>query len=661
MTKTKIGLILGVAFLLVGQPSISLASADFGSESVESGTTVDTVESSDSTEKLDEGELPQSKTEEPVDSKSADVTNNEVPEMEFQAFKSASVGQTIAESFTDPKLAQAIAAILAGGEVHAVLTQAMVNSTTTLNLSSKNLQDLTGIELFTNLETLNVRNNQLTSLPESISSLVGLQALYLDNNQLTNLPSTIGSLVNLEQLSVSSNQLTGLPDSFPNLISLNQLDLEYNQLTGLPENIGQLTNLQYFYLFNNQISTLPNSIGGLVNLEEMDVSNNILTTLPENFSNLTQLVLLDLGNNRLVSLPDGFGGLTNLEFLSIAGNQLTSLPTGFNELRSLSSLMLNRNLLPTGYDTTLKSLGMNGTVNYQTQRQLVLKKGIVPYTIANGTDLNGINLFDTVQLSDDSTVSSDQQLVLTGYVDENGASIILSDYIKNGIIQKNGTIFAKVRATGAGIFPDNSDHAMTAEQLQLNFNATYYDTVFNLNGATGTVPSTQAVVEGELNVSVEEPTRAGYTFLGWNTAEDGGGTMWDFEKNVMPAENITLYAQWKSTSENPSDLNKKSESKSESKNDTDILGKEKVATKIASDAKELQGETTATASNSASTSSVSSKLEENAKPISGENKNEVASKRTLPNTGESNSFSITLPLLVLLGVSLLLIRKKRKI
>ncbi|MFD2386439.1 leucine-rich repeat domain-containing protein [Enterococcus rivorum] len=374
MTKTKIGLILGVAFLLVGQPSISLASADFGSESVESGTTVDTVESSDSTEKLDEGELPQSKTEEPVDSKSADVTNNEVPEMEFQAFKSASVGQTIAESFTDPKLAQAIAAILAGGEVHAVLTQAMVNSTTTLNLSSKNLQDLTGIELFTNLETLNVRNNQLTSLPESISSLVGLQALYLDNNQLTNLPSTIGSLVNLEQLSVSSNQLTGLPDSFPNLISLNQLDLEYNQLTGLPENIGQLTNLQYFYLFNNQISTLPNSIGGLVNLEEMDVSNNILTTLPENFSNLTQLVLLDLGNNRLVSLPDGFGGLTNLEFLSIAGNQLTSLPTGFNELRSLSSLMLNRNLLPTGYDTTLKSLGMNGTVNYQTQRQLVLKK-----------------------------------------------------------------------------------------------------------------------------------------------------------------------------------------------------------------------------------------------------------------------------------------------
>ncbi|MBA5844449.1 InlB B-repeat-containing protein, partial [Escherichia coli] len=39
------------------------------------------------------------------------------------------------------------------------------------------------------------------------------------------------------------------------------------------------------------------------------------------------------------------------------------------------------------------------------------------------------------------------------------------------------------------------------------------------------------------------PTKEGYTFTGWYDAKTGG-TKWDFATDKMPAEDITLYAQF---------------------------------------------------------------------------------------------------------------------
>ena len=43
---------------------------------------------------------------------------------------------------------------------------------------------------------------------------------------------------------------------------------------------------------------------------------------------------------------------------------------------------------------------------------------------------------------------------------------------------------------------------------------------------------------------VTNPSRTGYTYNGWNTLTDGSGQIWDFDTDVMPSANLDLYAQW---------------------------------------------------------------------------------------------------------------------
>ena len=92
--------------------------------------------------------------------------------------------------------------------------------------------------------------------------------LFLYNNQLTTLPDSISDLTNLRKLYLSGNRLT----SFARPQGLTSLARPLCGLTSLPDSISLLTNLEELYLLGNKLKTIPDSISTLTNLQYLSLT-----------------------------------------------------------------------------------------------------------------------------------------------------------------------------------------------------------------------------------------------------------------------------------------------------------------------------------------------------------------------------------------------------
>jgi photosystem II stability/assembly factor-like uncharacterized protein len=209
---------------------------------------------------------------------------------------------------------------------------------TSVDVSGKGISDMTGIEAFINLEHLQCRHNDITSL--DVSSCTALKLLYCNSNQLTSLDVSNNSA--LGGLGCRDNQLISLDVSDNTLLT--ELYCHVNQLTSL--NVSNCTALKdlvcsYNLLDNLDVSNnsaLTNLQCGKGNLTSLDVSNN--TTLTSLSCDRNQLTSLDVSNN------------TALTQLHCYENQLTSLDvsnnTALRDLRCggnyLTSLNISKNI-----------------------------------------------------------------------------------------------------------------------------------------------------------------------------------------------------------------------------------------------------------------------------------------------------------------------------
>lgn len=106
-------------------------------------------------------------------------------------------------------------------------------------------------------------------------------------------PAEIGNLTNLESLTLRANQLTTIPPEIGTLAGLVELNLELNRIKELPSEIGNLSDLHSLYLNDNHLKTLPEEIGNLTNLKSLIMSRNPLESWPSTLSNLTDLKSLE--------------------------------------------------------------------------------------------------------------------------------------------------------------------------------------------------------------------------------------------------------------------------------------------------------------------------------------------------------------------------------
>jgi Leucine-rich repeat (LRR) protein len=99
------------------------------------------------------------------------------------------------------------------------------------NLNINEFDEVDGLyEEADQVDRLELANNNLKSIPETISYFVNLRYLDLSNNQLESIRSVF-QCVSLESLNVSKNRLKSVNESFFNLKSLKHLDLSYNQIS----------------------------------------------------------------------------------------------------------------------------------------------------------------------------------------------------------------------------------------------------------------------------------------------------------------------------------------------------------------------------------------------------------------------------------------------
>ncbi|HHZ65245.1 MAG TPA: T9SS type A sorting domain-containing protein [Flavobacteriales bacterium] len=291
-------------------------------------------------------------------------------------------GQTTA--IPDANFEQALIDLGYDNVIDGSVLTANIDTVTNLDVYSKSISDLTGIEDFTALTSLSCDSNQLYGLDVSQNS--ALINLHCSNNQLISLD--VSNNTSLVTLWCRFNQVTNLDVS--NNSALTSLDCGYNQLTNLD-------------VSNNASLVALRCSGNL--LDSVDVSQNTaliylscitnpITSL--DLSQNTALTELYCSNNLLSSLD--ISQNTALTFLGCSYNQLTNLDVSNNS--ALDTLWCNGNLLDSidlSQNTALTTLAC-------------VSNQLTSLDVSNNTALTSLNCsynqLTTLNVSKNSTLTS---------------------------------------------------------------------------------------------------------------------------------------------------------------------------------------------------------------------------------------------------------------
>ena len=261
----------------------------------------------------------------------------------LQATTSASRGVLIdSENFPGDFLRQTVAAYDDNQDGRLSIEEA--RNITSINLSSKNLDNLAGIEYLPFLVSLNASNNNLVSC--NLSNFSRLESINLSQNKLADL------------------QIHGIP-------SLKSLDVSDNLLTAL--DVSRCANLESLKCTNNQIARLDLSKNLNISQLEYDPGQNIKIPLIHYFfadeALITSLYAYDLDHDNALSLRERQGvtslsmngsGLASLEGLTWFEN-LVQLDVSNTQLSKLDSACIPPSLVSlTAYGCNIKKVSLTG-------------------------------------------------------------------------------------------------------------------------------------------------------------------------------------------------------------------------------------------------------------------------------------------------------------
>jgi len=200
-----------------------------------------------------------------------------------------------------------------------------------LDISSSNITDLTGLENFVNLTSLEFNLNGVTTFDGT--PFTNLEYLNFSNNYLTT--TNLTGLSNVQIFWAFGNPFTSIDVS--TMAALNLLDISYcDNLTGL--DVSNLTNLTDVSCSSNDSMTSLN-LSGCTALEDLNCQYSALTSL--DLSGLSSLSTMFAENNNITTID--VTGAVSLGNLNIAFNQITSLDV--QDLPVLQSISATGNMI----------------------------------------------------------------------------------------------------------------------------------------------------------------------------------------------------------------------------------------------------------------------------------------------------------------------------
>ena len=237
-------------------------------------------------------------------------------------------------------------------------TKIKTQSLVSLNLEDNQITSLHGfIHYYKNLEVLKLDFNQIGSIPKGIKNLSKIKTLMLNYNRIRKISSQIGSCKHLTHLSLIGNKIRRLPEELAQATQLHRLDLSGNNISEFPAFLGRLPVLLSLRMTDNKLSKIDIRSGFTI-LSELNVNRNKITSftaLPNRLSNLRTLLLahnklrclsgdfvfglkkLTLNNNPISDFPpEGNGQFQRLYELNIARTGIKNLPGSFPELQLLT-------------------------------------------------------------------------------------------------------------------------------------------------------------------------------------------------------------------------------------------------------------------------------------------------------------------------------------
>nr|WP_319399484.1 hypothetical protein [uncultured Carboxylicivirga sp.] len=151
------------------------------------------------------------------------------------------------------------------------------DNVTHLNLFKCGLDNIIPLEVFQfkHLQQLDLRNNNLTQLPQEIKLLEELKILDIRHNKLKYLSQTLSELLNLEKLYLANNLFESIPAVIADLESLWLIDFSENLVNSGIEYLLRAEMLTNIYLKDNKIEYFPfEKIEGYI--DELILSENPL-------------------------------------------------------------------------------------------------------------------------------------------------------------------------------------------------------------------------------------------------------------------------------------------------------------------------------------------------------------------------------------------------